>query len=123
MQCNSAIEAEAYALILGMELALEYKIDKLMTESDNKGLIAAIKVKKLDYDWRIYQFMEHIFRLMDEFSFLSWEWISRKANRTADAAAMLSKRRSLSLEWTTNPPSPIFSVLKNDGLPCPHSGL
>ena len=117
---NSAVECEAFAVILAMEFALSRNHLNIIIESDCSSLISSIKSSSCN-DWRLHPYLEQITKLGTLLTTLSWDWIPRKANRVADAAAKLAMRRSHFLEWTTNPPSPLFSVLRNDGLPCPHN--
>lgn len=70
-------------------------------------------------NWRIYPFLREFHRLKNEFHHISWSWISREANRAADAAAKLAKVRLCTVNWTNCPPTSIILILQNDGLPGP----
>ena len=118
---NSVAEAEAFSLVLGVKTAASLDLLNLQVECDNQSLILAIT--STITNWKLSPFVDHLLALSSSFFNVSWKWISRQANRSADAAAMLCKRGSHSLEWTTNPPTPLFFVLRNDGLPCPHASI
>ena len=50
--CNSVIECEGFAMVLGMELAISLEHINIIVESDNRVLISLIN-KKVCEDWRL----------------------------------------------------------------------
>jgi ribonuclease HI len=119
-KANSVIEAEAMALVGGVKLALQLKLDHVIMESDSQELISALDNRIERGNWRIYPILIEFHRLRALLNNVSWRWISREANRAADAAAKLAKLRLCTEVWVNGPPTCLVSVLTSDGLPCPH---
>ena len=116
---TSPIEAEARALVIGLNKAIVLGCDKIIVEGDNKELMMALSGSDIGVNWTIYPFIRQIRRLQRRFSTVSWFWINREANRAADAAAKLGKRRLCISDWTSSPPPSISNVLSAEGLPEP----
>ncbi|KAK9932560.1 hypothetical protein M0R45_019793 [Rubus argutus] len=116
---NSSVETEAAALVKGLTEAANLRIRNIHVESDNLEVINALNMKIERGNWRIYPFLREFHRLKHEFHQVSWSWISREANRAADAAAKLAKVRLCTVNWTNCPPTSIVLILQNDGLPDP----
>ncbi|KAK9901013.1 hypothetical protein M0R45_002307 [Rubus argutus] len=95
---SSVIEAEAFSLVDGIQLAVQLNQDNVILESDSLELISSLAL----------------------LSNISWRWILRQANRVADAAAKLAKSRLSTDVWVNRPPTCLIDVLTSDGLPCPH---
>ncbi|XP_024155909.1 uncharacterized protein LOC112163876 [Rosa chinensis] len=117
---GSAIEAEAIALVDGLKLVKQLNLDNTVMESDSQELISALGNHIEKGNWRIYPFLIEFHHIRHLLSSVSWNWISREANRAADAAAKLAKSRLCTEVWVNIPPTSLVSVLTNDGLPCSH---
>ena len=116
---NSSIESEAAAVVQGLTEALKLQLMHIHVECDNQEVINALNMKIERGNWRIYPFLREFHRLKNEFQHISWSWISREANRAADAAAKLAKERLCTLYWTNGPPTSLQLILTSDGLPGP----
>ncbi|KAK9929939.1 hypothetical protein M0R45_027006 [Rubus argutus] len=82
---GSVIEAEATALVNGIKLAVQLNLDNVVLESDSQELITALDNPIERGNWRIYPFLTEFHRLRAALCNVSWRWISRQANRAADA--------------------------------------
>ncbi|KAL6200585.1 hypothetical protein ACLB2K_030366 [Fragaria x ananassa] len=93
---NSVIEAEATASLAGINLAASLQLMEIIMEMDAKEVVEEILSNQRKVCWR-------------------------EANAVAHAAAMLGKGLVDPLRWASQPPPNLTLVLRNDGLPCPHS--
>ncbi|XP_016648201.1 PREDICTED: LRR receptor-like serine/threonine-protein kinase GSO2 [Prunus mume] len=115
----SPIEAEAHAALNGLEVASDLGSIHLECESDSKELVQSIKGNIQSGGWTIYPILAAIKEKCRWFDSCSWKWIPRRANKAADAAALVAKRRMCDEVWLNRPPSSLVFVLQIDGLPCP----
>ncbi|XP_062020795.1 uncharacterized protein LOC133737203 [Rosa rugosa] len=120
---NSAIEAEAAAVVKGLQLAAHLKLQQIILEGDCQEVISAMEDPSVNPNWRISPMIAMVAHLQPLFRGIKWNWISREANRVADAAAKLAKLRLCSQDWANRPPTSLLSILRNDGLPGPPSSL
>ncbi|KAL6185134.1 hypothetical protein ACLB2K_041269 [Fragaria x ananassa] len=92
---GSVIEAKATASLARIELAASLQLMEIIMETDAKEVVEEILSNQRK--------------------------IPREANAVAHAAAMLGKGLVDPLRWATQPPPNLSLVLRNDGLPYPHS--
>ena len=118
---GSVIEAEATASLVGIELAASLQLMEIIMETDAKEVVEEILLNQRKVCWKSYLIIQQIRSKYYGFRNCYWEWIPREANAVAHVAAMLGKCLVGPLRWATQPPPNISLVLRNDGLPCPHS--
>lgn len=90
---NSAMEVEADAALRALQLAAHLRLQNIVIESDCQDIIKALNSYPLTTSWKISPIISKIMHLKPMFKGLRWNWIPRKANRVADAAAKLAKLR------------------------------
>ncbi|BFG15021.1 hypothetical protein CerSpe_012940 [Prunus speciosa] len=115
----SAIEAGAHAALNGVHLAAQMGISHVVFESDSKELVQSVKGHIQKSIWTIFPILAAIRRACSGFSSYSWNWVHRGANKAADAAASLARRRMCDEVWESILPSSLVFVLQADGLSCP----
>ncbi|KAL6126994.1 hypothetical protein ACLB2K_075039 [Fragaria x ananassa] len=118
---SSVIEAEATASLAGIDLAASLQLMEIIMETDAKEVVEEILSNQRKVCWKSYLIIQQIRSKSSGFSNCYWEWIPREANAVAHAAAMLGKGLVDPLRWASQPPPNLTLVLRNDGLPCPHS--
>ncbi|KAL6140644.1 hypothetical protein ACLB2K_058942 [Fragaria x ananassa] len=118
-KCGSSAMAEANALLLGVDTALNLGLGKVCLRSDSLEVINNIKASSNHMDWRLFPIIEEIRKRSQRFGSITWEWIPREANQAAHVVASLAKSRLGLHRWASMPPPSLASVLRNDGLPCP----
>ncbi|KAL6128113.1 hypothetical protein ACLB2K_071469 [Fragaria x ananassa] len=118
---SSVIEAEATASLAGIDLAASWQLMEIIMETDAKEVVEEILSNQRKVCWKSYLIIQQIRSKSSGFSNCYWEWIPREANAVAHAAAMLGKGLVDPLRWASQPPPNLTLVLRNDGLPCPHS--
>ncbi|XP_062029043.1 uncharacterized protein LOC133745063 [Rosa rugosa] len=116
---NSPIEVEADAVVKGLQLAAFLKIQNIIIEGDCQELFHALNNPSSSPNWRISHMLSKVFHLKTLFTGIKFHWVPREANRVADAAAKLAKRRLCSQDWANRPPTSLISILRSDGLPGP----
>ena len=114
---NSALEAEARSLILGLKAAQSSNCRSIVVECDNRTLVDSLGKCTSKCSWSIFPFLCEFHRLKMSFQGISWTWVTREANRAADAAAKLAKLRLCMDDWTANPPTSISIIMTTDGYP------
>lgn len=100
---SSIIEAEATALVNGIKVAVQLNLENVILESDSQEIMTALDNHIERGNWRIYPFLTEFHRLRAALCNVSWRWISRQANRAADAAAKLAKSRLCTDVWVNRP--------------------
>ncbi|XP_024163871.1 uncharacterized protein LOC112170807 [Rosa chinensis] len=118
--CRSVEIAEAKAILLGVNLAIDHNLKKVMVESVSKGVLLELTSTSTSKNWRIWPIINEIRSKSSYFDELSWDWVPREVNRAAHCAASLANRSVGLLRWADQPPPSLSLVLRNDGLPCPH---
>ncbi|KAL6213793.1 hypothetical protein ACLB2K_013233 [Fragaria x ananassa] len=113
-KCGSSAMAEANALLLGVETALNLGLGKVCLRSDSLEVINNIKASSNYMDWGLFPIIEEIRKRSQSFGS-----IPREANQAAHVVASLTKSKLGLHRWASMPPPSLASVLRNDGLPCP----
>ncbi|XP_050386353.1 uncharacterized protein LOC126802719 [Argentina anserina] len=116
--CLSCDQAEAEAVLMGVNLAVSQGRDKFVIESDSKTVIDGLRYKSNNC-WRIYPILRRIWSLSNGISDCIWSWAPREANGAAHRPATLADETVGLKRWVNRPPRPLFSVLRNDGMPTP----
>lgn len=80
----------------------------MIVESDCLKLVKTPNNKTERGNWKIYPFLQEFHQLKSSFNRINWCWISREANRAADAAAKLAKMGLCSVDWNCGPPIPMM---------------
>ncbi|KAL6128651.1 hypothetical protein ACLB2K_072006 [Fragaria x ananassa] len=117
--CGSVTEAEASAILAGVELAASLQLQDVIIELDFEEVILELKKKHGKVNWRTYLIIQQIRRKCSSFDRCIWVWIPREANRVAHGAASLAFGTVDPMRWASQPPHSLTNVLRNDGLPCP----
>ncbi|CAL9007311.1 unnamed protein product [Prunus brigantina] len=105
---HSALEMEAEAAVLGLDLAANLGYSDVYVESDSKTLVDGINGEIRHRAWTIRPSIEVI-----------WRWVQRSSNRAAHEAAAIGSRAVELESWVTQPPLSLIHVLVSDGLPGP----
>ncbi|KAL6145798.1 hypothetical protein ACLB2K_056483 [Fragaria x ananassa] len=116
---SSVEAAEATAILLGVNVALDMGLKDVIVQSDSLSIITELNSSSSCKNWKITQIIDDIKWKKVFFNSITWDWIPREANQVADAAALLGKRMMGLNRWVNRPPSSLLSVLRNDSLPCP----
>ncbi|XP_062025658.1 uncharacterized protein LOC133741974 [Rosa rugosa] len=77
---NSAIEAEAQAVVKGFQLAAHLKIQNIILESDCQDVIRALDNLMFCPNWRISLMINRVNHLKPLFNGIKWNWIPREVN-------------------------------------------
>lgn len=121
--CASIAIAESEAVLEGILLAKDLNCKGILVSSDSLEVINSIRHPQTRGSWRIFPILNKIRRCALTFDDIFWEWSPREANRAAHAAASLATRVVYPHRWASVPPPSLSLVLRNDGLPCPPSGV
>ncbi|KAL6227496.1 hypothetical protein ACLB2K_001453 [Fragaria x ananassa] len=113
--CLSSDQAEAEAVLLGLDLAKELGQQHVIVESDNKTLMGDLMGFKSSC-WTTYLIIERIRNLGRCFLDCRWRWIPRNANIAAHMATLLATEVVDLLRWAAQPPLPLLAALILDGL-------
>ncbi|XP_062014039.1 uncharacterized protein LOC133730473 [Rosa rugosa] len=111
--------AEAQAVLLGVNLAVENHLKKVRIQSDSQVVISDLITTTAHGNWKIFPIIDEIHKRSKFFKDITWEWIPQEANMAAHTAASLAKSRVGLNRWVDRPPPSLSLVLRNDGLPCP----
>ncbi|XP_062021309.1 uncharacterized protein LOC133737842 [Rosa rugosa] len=117
---GSVIIAEAQAILLDLNLAIEHNLKRVRVESDSLEAITKLRKANSCGNWRISPIIGEIHKKSQFFDHITWDWIPREANRVAHEAASLAIQSVGLNRWANRPPPSLSTVLRNDGLPCPH---
>ncbi|CAL9010413.1 unnamed protein product [Prunus brigantina] len=116
---HSALEVEAEAAVMGLELAANLGYSDVYVESDSKTLVEGIKGEIRNRAWTIRPSIEVIWRKAVQFRSVFWRWVQRSSNRAAHEAAAIGCRAVELESWVSQPPLSLIHVLVSDGLPGP----
>ncbi|KAF7808930.1 uncharacterized protein G2W53_035673 [Senna tora] len=105
---------EAEALYLGLELARDLEIHKVLVECDCEWVVNQIRSGVAACS-PLETILGNIKSLLSSFSDVSFSWIPREANRVADRLAHLGCSVDSCQVWLENYPSCIADVLALDG--------
>ena len=87
---NSAVEAEAEALLYGLRMAVVLKLEKIIVEGDYQEVIKALSDSSSSLSCRISPILKKVVaHLVPFFRSIHWNWVPREAN------AMQTQRSSL----------------------------
>ncbi|KAL6227604.1 hypothetical protein ACLB2K_001561 [Fragaria x ananassa] len=115
ISCLSSDQAEAEAVILGLDLAKELGLQHVIVEFDNKTLMGDLMGFKSSC-WSTYLIIERIRNLGRCILDCRWRWIPRNANNAAHTATSLAIEAVDLLRWAAQPPLPVLAALISDGL-------
>jgi hypothetical protein len=103
--CNDAEEAEAIAVLTGMNLAVQLNLKPAIVESDNAGVVKALNglAPHMGTSWHIYR---NILQRRGEFPGCVFSKVNRLGNGVAHELASLAKVSRNSVVWL--PPFPDF---------------
>ncbi|XP_048435986.1 uncharacterized protein LOC125475314 [Pyrus x bretschneideri] len=117
---TSVAAAEAAAILLGCELAVELELDCIIVESDSRENIHCLTQDNSRGSWEAFPDISKALRIGGNFQDCRWSWTPRSANLAAHALASRSNPEMCDVIWVIIPPSSLVHVLNKDGLPCPH---
>ncbi|XP_050365312.1 uncharacterized protein LOC126783821 [Argentina anserina] len=122
LRTESALMAEALALLAGVKMAMDLNLKVVDFRSDSKMVISELQSPLTSpcRIWRIAVIIDEIRWRSEYFDHVNWTWSPREANCAAHAAAQLGNKMLGSHNWLETPPPSLTLVLRNDGLPCPH---
>ena len=84
---NIPVQAEAYAILLAVHIAINFSFCSCVIESDCKVCIDAIKFGGNLIPWRLLNFVESIKNVISDYSHVSFNWVHREANQAAHVLA------------------------------------
>ncbi|KAK9995551.1 hypothetical protein SO802_020237 [Lithocarpus litseifolius] len=110
---NITIQAEAYAILLAIHIAINFSFCSCVIESDCKVCIDAIKSGVNLIPWRLLNFVESVKNVISDYSHVAFNWVHREANKAAHVLANWSLNQSLisSFDMGFGPPSFVNVIL------------
>ncbi|CAL2228879.1 unnamed protein product [Prunus armeniaca] len=117
--CQSAIAAEADAVLSGLKLAPSLRHRKVMKKTDSLVVKSGIAENYGNRAWSILPILLEIRRMEGLFDSVEWSWIPRVKNRAAHMAASIRIGAVHRETCLNQPPPSLVRVLSSDGLPCP----
>lgn len=118
--CASSLIAECEAVLAGVSMAKDLALKNILVLTDSKVVYESIISPASRGSRRIFPIINKIRRLATSFDEASWECSPHEVNRAAYTVASLAFRVVDLNRWASTPPPSLTSVLRNDGLPCPH---
>ncbi|KAL6190347.1 hypothetical protein ACLB2K_036745 [Fragaria x ananassa] len=76
---NSAVEAEAEALLCGVKMAMLLKLEHIIVEGDCQEVIKALNEPLASPCWRISPILKNVAHLVPLFRRIYWNWVPREA--------------------------------------------
>lgn len=115
---GSVMEAEIWGVLLGLRIAAEVKVGKLMVESDAKEIIDYLKGRTLP-NGNCQKLIEACWKETDRFEKVEFTHILREQNVAADVMAKLMHETSHDIKKLEHPPWQITCCLWEDkhGIP------
>ncbi|KAL6201585.1 hypothetical protein ACLB2K_025298 [Fragaria x ananassa] len=87
---NSAVEAEAKALLCGVKMAVVLKLEHIIIEGDCQEVIKALNESSASPCWRISPILKKVAHLVPLFRRIHWNWVPLEANHLANPTAKLA---------------------------------
>jgi hypothetical protein len=81
------VQAEAFAILWALELAMTEKSKKIIVEGDSKICIDAIDGDQNDVEWSVTAIINNIVSLRSSFNSCLFSWVRREANVVAHTLA------------------------------------
>ena len=98
---------EAEALMQGIILAKDKSLQKIILETDSKGLVTELKKRNSrEYKWRLMSILRDIGKLRQLIRCSKNKLISRTANHAASWIAVQSRRKMFPENWVQAPHHP-----------------
>ncbi|KAM1209964.1 hypothetical protein ACFX2J_015428 [Malus domestica] len=116
---QSAVFAEALALLRGCELAAKLGFRRVIAESDSLEIVSSLRGDISKGRWEVFPIFQNILRVGVSFQDCRWSWVPRLANQLADLLASRKNMEMCDQFWDRRPPSSLVHILDKDGLPCP----
>ncbi|XP_021721216.1 uncharacterized protein LOC110688762 [Chenopodium quinoa] len=111
--CWEPAVAEAKAILMGLQAAVEFGLRSLMVESDSLSLITAIKSQDRGGS-SLHIVLDDIYDVSGLLNFVSWSFTRREGNKVAHELAHCLPRDTSSRIWFSNFPSCIIPILELD---------
>lgn len=102
-QSTSAVALEAKAVLLGVKLAIENNWDSIVLESDAEVVLN--HVLGIAHFWEIETTIRNSLYLARSILNMSWVWIPRVANQSADWLAKRALEGMCHSDWVSQPHS------------------
>nr|XP_028962160.1 uncharacterized protein LOC103417751 [Malus domestica] len=116
---QSALFAEAMAMLRGCELAAKLGFQRVITESDSLEVVSSLRGDISKGRWEVFPILQNILSVGVSFQDCRWSWVPRLANQAADLLASRKNMEMCDHFWDRRPPSSLVHILDKDGLPCP----
>ena len=81
------VQAEAFAILWALELAMTEKSKKIIVKGDSKICIDAIDGDQNDVEWSVTAIISNIVSLRSSFNSCLFSWVRREANVVAHTLA------------------------------------
>lgn len=115
----SAIKAELWAVLCGLELALSFNFQQIIVESDSSIVISLLKREKED-EYSNCGLLSDIFLLLNKFAEVKVSHVFREGNSCADCLASLSfKQKEIHVNFKS-PPLHVCNLLYKDEMGVSH---
>ncbi|KAK9993695.1 hypothetical protein SO802_023398 [Lithocarpus litseifolius] len=110
---NVPVQAEAFAILLAVHIAINFSCCSCIIESDCKVCIDAINSGGNLVPWRLLNFVESVKYVISGYNHVSFNWVHREANKAAHVLANWSLNQSLfgSFDLGFGPPSFVNVIL------------
>ncbi|KAL0010997.1 hypothetical protein SO802_006105 [Lithocarpus litseifolius] len=110
---NVPVQAEAFAILLAVHIAINFSCCSCIIESDCKVCIEAINSGGNLVPWRLLNFVEFVKYVISGYNHVSFNWVHREANKAAHVLANWSFNQSLfgSFDLGFGPPSFVNVIL------------
>ncbi|KAL2905726.1 hypothetical protein RDABS01_004436, partial [Bienertia sinuspersici] len=105
--------AEARAILVGIQMAMEMGFDDVIIENDCEGLINALSKGEKGHS-SFHLLLEDILLLVSSLRSISWSFVKREANKIAHALAHLAPWVLGRRVWLTEFPPHISNLLSDD---------
>ena len=93
-------EAEYEACILGLNVALEHEVQKLLVHGDAMLVISQVNGEWKTKDPKLLPYHEHLLKLIEQFASIRFTYMNRARNAYADALATLASWLSIPKDST-----------------------
>ncbi|XP_074295618.1 uncharacterized protein LOC141623400 [Silene latifolia] len=108
-------EAEAMAVLVGVQEALHRGLNKVMVEGDCLEVIEALKKRKQGRN-EFYAIISDILELSCNFNSIAWSFVGRKFNRVAHGLAHVRPWRFGERRWDARLPENITDLVEFDSI-------
>ncbi|XP_026443638.1 uncharacterized protein LOC113343723 [Papaver somniferum] len=111
---TTAVEAEAFGALLGIELDIRHGWRNVVLEGDALNIINTLKYKHLPFPWRIQYIISRIRDSVHNFNSIEFRFIKKEANNVAHSLAAHDVSTHASDVWLSTPPSCTAPLIESE---------